>query len=247
MYKLAQHDWNDVVYDNFYMSVTTFNLHIQVTAEPSYKLDISHVIIALQDSVVAMARLKGFFRLTTLIGLDEQLIGQLDFGNNDGPSDKRITSVPSESTHFFNVNQSDSSLGDSGRIPDPYDPKFIITYDFYGKAIDTKEIFTTVLEGLAISAQIGRNKECSGLEASSLSGIAALSISKSLDNSKQLLYSAVTKALLILVTAVMVPQRKFKEVEFSLLYDGSKFAEGYIFRVVTAHNGTGGIPTSEQA
>ncbi len=219
------------------MSVTTSNMYIDVTKTSSDMLQVGHVVIALQDSVISMARLSGFYRLTSLISLDGQAVGQLDFANNDEPPNQGDLK---DASLLLNNNLSDSSLSTTGEIVDPFDKKFVIKYDFFGKAIDSKEIFTAVLDGLAISAQTDRDKECLFLESNSVSGTVAISISKDQSKPIELRYSAVTKLLLILVSGVIIPRRQFKEVEFFLWYDGINVAEGYMFKTAMANNGTGG-------
>ena len=239
MYRLAQVDWDAHIYKDLRMSVTFYNIWILIANSPSDRLQVSHIVIGLQDSIITMARLNGFYRLSALISLDGQMIGQLEFGNNQSPSDN-VTSVSlqEDNSLLVNSNQSDGSSSNSGQIVDPNDPKFVITYEFYEKAIDSKEIFTVVLEGLAISAQFEPNEYCPVLEAHSLSGTVAISISQILGKPTLLRYSDLTRSLLILVTGVIVSQRKFKELDFSISYDEVQIAEGYLFKVTSANNGT---------
>ena len=239
MYRLAQDDWDAHIYKDVHMSVTVYNVWIVVACAPSDKLQVSHVIIALQDSTFAMARLNCFFRLSSLISLRGEMIGHLDFGKNESPSDNYTNvSVPEDTLLLANNNQSDGSSSNSGQIVDPNDPKFVITYEFYEKSIVSKEIFTVVLDGLATAAQFEPSDDCSVLEAYSMSGTVAISISKNLGRPAQLLCSDVTRSLLIIVTGVIVRQHMFKELEFSVSYDGVKIAEGYLFKVTLANKGT---------
>ena len=247
MYRLAQFDWDLFIHGDIPMSATTYNIWIIVGSVPSEQFKVSYAVIALHDSIIAMARLPAFFRLSALVSLDGQRIGHLEFGKKDSPSDSDTSISSAEDTLLIvNNNQSEGSWSNSGQIVDPYDSKFIVTYDFYGKAIDSKEIFTVALDGLAISAQFKASEDCPVLEASSMSGVAAISISKVLGVPTQLRYSDVTKSLLILVTGVIVPQRKFKEVEFSISYDGFKIAEGYMLKLALGENVTKGIAASKR-
>lgn len=239
MYRLAQDDWDAHIYENLRMSVSVYNIWILVAIALSDRLQVGHMVIALQDSIFAMARLNGFFRLSALISLDGQTIGHLEFGKNQSPSDNDTSvSFPADTLLLVNNDQSDGSSSNSGQIVDPNDSKFVITYEFYEKTIDSKEIFTVVLDGLATSAQFEPSEDCPVLEASSMSGTVAISISRILSEPTEMRYSDLTKALLILVTGVIVQQRMFKELDFSISYDGVQIAEGYLFKVALAKNGT---------
>lgn len=242
MYRLAQEDWDALIHTNIQMSVTTYNIWIIATRAPAARLQIGHIVIALQDSVVAMARLTDFYRLTALITLDGVTAGYLDFGNNQSPMDGNNTSsgVPKDDLLLINNNtdQSGSSVSNSGQVIDPYDPKFVITYQFFDQSIDSKEIFTVVLDGLATCAQFKPSDEYPVLEAYSVSGTTAISISKVLGRPTRLHYSDMTRSLLLIVTKVIVMERKFKELEFNIGYDGVRIAEGFMFKVTSANNGT---------
>lgn len=247
MYLLAQEDWDSLLYKNFRMSVTTFNVWILATRAPSDKLQFGHVVIALQDCIVAMARLKVFSGLSALISSSGQMVGHVEFGNNESPSNNESSvSFAKDTLLLVSNNPLDGSLGNSGQIVDPYDSKLVITYESYGKGIDSKEIFTVFLDGLAISAQFKSSEYCPVLEASSMSGTVAISISRILGEPLTLRYSAVTKSLLMIVTRAIVPRRMFKELEFSISYDGINIAEGFMFKLALANNGTGEVAASKQ-
>lgn len=239
MYRLAQYNWDAHIYEEIRMSVTFYNIWILAAGAPSDRLQVSHIVIALQDCIIAMARLTGFFRLSALISLDGEMIGHLEFGNNQSPSDNNTSvSLQEDSSLLVNNNRSDGSSINSGHIVDPNDHRFVITYDFYEKAIDSKEIFTVVLDGLATSAQFEPNEYCDVLEVHSMSGTVAISITKILGEPTLVRYYDLTRSLLIIVTGVIVRQRMFRELGFSISYNGLEIAEGYLFKVTLANNGT---------
>lgn len=245
MYKLAQEEWNDYIHEDLYMSVTTYNIWIIAASTPQHELQISLLVIGLQDSIIAMARLSGFFRLTVNLSLNGLVIGHLDFGRIETPP-YNVTSTGYTKEVLLSINkiQSNGSLSNSGQIVDPYDSKFVVSYTFYGKAINSKEVFTAVLDGLAISAQYKSEEHCSLLEAVSVSGTSAISVSQIPSFPTRLHYSDVTKALLILTTGVIVTRRRFGEVEFEISYDGIQIAEGYILKLALSNNSVGGIAAS---
>lgn len=245
MYKLAQEEWNDRIHEHLYMSVTIYNIWIFAASTTQIRIQISLLVIALQDAIIAMARLSGFFGLTVNICLDGPIIGLLEIGNNESPPDSiTTTSGTKDVLRLVNKNPSNGSLSNSGQVVDPLDSKFVISYTFYGKAINSKEVFTAVLDGLAISAQYNSQEDCSVLEAVSVSGTSALSVSQIPSFSTPLHYSDVTRALLILTTGVIVLRRRFGEVEFGISYDGIEIAEGYILKLALANNSTEGIAAS---
>lgn len=243
MYILAQQDWDAPVYRKIQMSVDTYNIWIVAAPTLADRLEVGHIVIALQDSVIAMARLQSFFRLSALISLDGEVIGHLDFGKNENPSNDNDTSVGFSEDNLLlinnnNNNRSDGSLSNPGQIVDPYDSKFVITYEFYDQSIDSKEIFTVILDCLAISSQFTPSEYCPVLEANSMSGTVAISVSNIPGEPAQLRYSDLTRSLLLIVTGVIVRQRKFKQLEFSISYDGVEIAEGFMFKVTMGSNGT---------
>lgn len=54
---------------------------------------------------------------------------------------------------------------DSGAFVDPEDKRFALAYAFEGSRISSKDMFTAVLDGLAIIAQIGPTPRCEQLHA----------------------------------------------------------------------------------
>ena len=246
MYKLAQDSWNDPLNEDLFMSVSLYNIWIFAASIPQHGLPASLLVIGLQDAIITMARLSAFFRLSVDLGLNGLVIGHLEIGNKETPPPDSVTGTSYTKDILLSVNetQSNGSLSDSGRIIDPYDSKFVITYAFYGKAINSKEVFTAVLDGLATSAQYEPKEYCALLEAVSVSGTCVISVSQIPSFPARLYYLDVTRALLILTTGVIVTRRRFGEMEFGISYDGIQIAEGYLLKISLLNSSVEGIAAS---
>lgn len=244
MYNLAQLPWDRTISFGMYLSLADYNIGITAVSLDPNQFSVSHVVIALQDTVTALSRLRAFFEVTCKVSLKGRLIGRLEIGHHEPVAGAGGGSGSGSGSNVAILNDSDvaggdASLSTAGQIIDPDDEKLAITYQLYGRIITIQEIFTAVLDALAISAQFEESAECHLIEAVSVMGSCAISVAHSIGQPLEMRYSQATRTLLLLVNEVMVRQRRFGEMWFQVSYDGGVVGEGYVLKVNQVGNATG--------
>ena len=249
MYKLAQYSWDVPIIDQLEYSDRRYDVLILSSPEqgpspvkqPS-QLQNCHVIIALYEVLLTMAARAIFCELFVDLLVNEKQVGNMNIFqwggfDGDGHADDILTLTTSNSTEYISVLN-----GESGEIVDPDNNNFKISYAFYGQHINSQEIFTATLDGLATAAEFNRESKCDVIYATSVLKTCAFSITKNIGlQASQLSYAQVTAALRLLTVGVMLERKMFGEMEFALEFGGIQVGEGNVLRVSSASNATEGI------
>ena len=109
-----------------------------------------------------------------------------------------------------------------------------VDWKFDGRNIHTIEIFTTILDAMISTATEGPNSERSYIFGVSLSGNTALSIhelSNLPSQSRKLTNSLIRESLLLISKYVFQRQRRFIELDFTIIEFKRRIAEGFFLKI----------------
>ena len=135
-----------------------------------------------------------------------------------------------------NSTSSGSSMADdSGIVIDPEDLKFSISWIFDGRSVPAQEVLSSVIDGIATVAPYETDAQCAYITGVSFSGNVVFHIGQSLDAT--LLCGQISKAYIYL-SIVILKNRKFMEMDFTLRYDGKTIGTGHVLKMSVAgsHN-----------
>ena len=204
------------------------------------KMQAQHVILGLYQAGVAIARGNSFTQLNAVLYMKELKIGWFEFrperAAQHGSSEvEHLT--PLNSAHAYN--RTAIIMADSGRIPDPYDKKFFITYQWDGVRIKAQDIFTVMLDGFAIAAEHNNSDLDAYIPAArSASGETVLSTWTVGEKGNQhMTWSLLKKALFLVWDSLILGYEgnkvKFEGVTFGLEYEGQAIGAGRMLRFDT--------------
>lgn len=244
MYELALKPWDEPIFTQIAEQVRDYNL-LMMFFNPGVPraplLRVLHCVAALRRAVLLMSDGVLFNQLRCRILIWSQQIGALTIAPLDDIKFARTSLNLTDVTDDTATNISALNLNaDSGQTIDPYDHQFVINFRFYGKPIKSKEVSLGILEALATAAPFSKNAECKELEALSPGGECAIII-ESVTNDVKFTYGWAARALKLLYDQIIVPRKRFGDVYLELKYQGQKFGELRMLRIVDALNGTDAI------
>ena len=177
--------------------------------------------IGLYTTMLDIAALSRFCEVHATLSQHQRLIGLLFIEKTPSPT---LEQAGINATSLL-LDTDSLQTYPSGRIVDPNDPNFEIGYTYSGARLNSKDVFLGVLDALATAAQFGRLTFFESLNAVSPSGACTISIAAIQSSTFRVTYNFVTKALLFMITEVMVYLKKFGEVTLQLEWKGSAMAE----------------------
>ena len=144
------------------------------------------------------------------------------------------------------VNNTSILNANSGVIIDSADTRFRISWSSDGNLIPVQEMFSSIIDGMATTAQYDYDSPCSHITGVSFSGNVAFHINGY--SGQTLLCRQISRAYLLLMVRVIARERQFREMEITLYFDGETIGGGYVLKIssVEGHgsNRTEGTATS---
>ena len=153
MCMLTQLDWNDYVYHSIAIANPSHSTEVGIGIwEPTGRgvIKVQHMVLALYDTGVAIAQQQKFFKVLSKISLNDVEIGWIRFQPKEHLKD--ADSYLSIDAVFPNNTVSVTAKGDTGRVVDVMDQKFNVRYTWDGVKIKSQDLFTAMLNALAITA-----------------------------------------------------------------------------------------------
>ncbi len=268
MYDLANRRYADTVHAMVAGELPGFDMVIlfinPALASAPEQLQIKHCVAALYRAVVVMTEGVKFCHLRSHLSLMGQEIGAMSISPLVDPPPRlgvgegRNTSSLSDAVAAVrrgNDNDTETTLGngtltivdadltaDSGRARDPENPEFTLSYYFFGTRIQSKEVSMAVLEAMATAAPFDTNLECKQLLAISAEG-GCVFVIESVDGAAGMpfTYGWATRALKVLYQGIIVPQKRWVDVDVELMWNDEKFGEMRMFKGGKGEIGSGGV------
>ncbi|KAL8689374.1 MAG: hypothetical protein Q9218_004943 [Villophora microphyllina] len=191
--------------------------------ESLYNLTFGAIMLALWDGMFAMSGWDRFESSVIEIFIHEHMIGKvwitrysdaLDAGskatnNRDGDS----IIEPPDNSSVANI-ANDRNDGESGRYIAPGHPELSLVYDFDGPKLNSKDVFTAIIEGMIIVAHDGSKKPFDYLTSVSASRQCALHLRQVRKSTSAT--GLMAAASLEMLADLVVKKRRFQTVEFAL-------------------------------
>ena len=254
MFGLGLQQWSGSV-DLSRLTITTSpESHVMLSIfSDSPELQPGHIIIALYNTVSTMyAQRPGFDKLNCGIFLRKRRIGLFYMTPTSprpvlsGSQDDTVYEWDGIEGVVSVVNNTSILKANSGVVIDPADTRFRISWSSDGNFIPVQEMLSSIIDGMATTAQYDYDGPCSYITGVSFSGNVAFHINGC--SGQTLLCRRISKAYILLVALVIVKERQFREMEMTLYFDGETIGEGYVLKIssVEGHgsNGTGRTATS---
>lgn len=225
MYELSKHPWDDVLQRAWVTCELGYGLVISL--KTSRFLQTRYMILSLYQSVLAMTEARpGFYRLKTEINLFEKDIGRIEFKKVGDPWHEIDTIESDDST--ANGNSTVLTVLQTP-IVDREDQKFIIDWQDDGANIPVGHILFAAFDGLATVAQYDQDTSCGGIHGVSVMADAVLFLGPYHDQS--LPCGRIRRALLLIVTEIVIGKKSFCGMEFGLKIDGTQVGQGYLLKM----------------
>ena len=233
MYQLATHfQWNEL----WPRAITTFALvnrgvWIKVNKERR-ELRTFHVIFALYFTLITLVSRSPFLQYHTDMYQSTRLIGGLAVEEIPETSSLNISIgaidyiSPSNATTPDSTSYS-SSLGTTIVLED-----MNITYHYVGARINSRDLYTAVLSGLADAAKAGMENICAELHAYSNSGDLVFWINGEEEAMHPFTFKAVTHLLRAIVLDMTLEQRRFAEINFLVRNGTEGIASGFVSKLL---------------
>ncbi len=130
----------------------------------------------------------------------------------------------------------------AGIASDSDDLKLTIEYK-YGGVVSRRDLWTSVLDGMATAAQYDAGARCTFITAVSISGNLVFHVN---EVSNHILSCDMAMKTFCLVALISIRRREYKEQKISLFHNERKFAEGYVLNLGKAALEGGGEPISNE-
>ena len=227
------------------LQTTTFSLAdrgIWIRVERDRRqLKTFHIVFALYATITNMIARSEFCVYAAEITQSGRVIGSLDIEPIPTATtlDTSVEAIDYIST--TNITTSDStshSLG-LGRTIDLSD--MTITYEYVGDRINSKDLFTAVLSGLADAAKARMDTVCTGMEAVSQDLNLVFWIDPVDQNIKPFRYKAVTRIFRSITVDMTLVQRRFAEISFFVKNGTDLICTGFIGKLPPPGNGTASV------
>ena len=242
MYELANDfQWNGVWRRPGHFSVVDSGIWIRVQIE-GRNLRTFHVIFALYYTVITMiSNIGAFCQYGTDMYQGNLLLGRLGIEAipTATPLNTSIGAIDYIST--TNTTTSDSTSLSSGLGRTIELPDMNITYDYVGARINSKDLYTAVLSGLADAAKAGMDTICTELHAYSQAGNLVFWLDGDDQATQPLTYESVTTIFRSIVEDMTLRERRFAEINFAVLFGEDGGASGFIAKMPLQGNDTAGV------
>ena len=211
------------------------------------RLRVQWAVLALYHSGVEIAQSSQFYELDAAIYLDDLEVGWLDIRPKSARgSDSHLLALSSDC-----ANGTIMVTADSGKIVDPDESGFAVTFSFDGVRVKAQDIFTTVLDSLAIAAEHNdANTNAYIPAARSASGDTVLSTwTVGKGESADMTWARLKRALIMLSKLLMKPQQghkpRFEGLSFGFVYEEREIGAGRMLRFDQDSESSGGTATEK--
>ncbi|KAI4266798.1 MAG: hypothetical protein LQ337_008660 [Flavoplaca oasis] len=241
------HGWNELIFPHPFAEAISSPPHstIDITIQPApgettTRMRYSHLFFALHEAISIMSQ-EVFAPLSIYIHVHDILIGMLSIQGL--PPQNTLYNIPNTlpSSDILPANSSLTANDDSGTYLDPHN-RYAIPYSWSAPRINSKDIFTCIMEAIIIIAHDGAARSFQYLNAVSVSGNVALHVKGiSAPGEEKDMGLVVVKPLLVKVAGLFIQQRRFDTLDFAyeeVRERGERVRrfEGWFFKV-----GDGGV------
>lgn len=206
------------------------------------RLEVRHAVLGLYIAGVAIAQGSKFYELEVSLFVGEEEVGWLEFQPKSGVlQSSDVTYLPSLDSNHANG----TLTADSGKVIDPDDRSFAVTYSWDSVRVKSQDIFTTFLDSFAIAAQYNNIDPDAYIPAArSASGDMVLSTWAIGEGGKaDMTWARLKKALImiwnLLITGHKAQKARFEGLMFGFEYGGKSIGAGRILRFDNENDGTG--------
>ncbi len=223
MYTLSQYDWNYIIPSDADDSEEDDNLGIVIGTSSAHP--------AAQNQLKNGYAILGLYELLTTMVLDrdcyeveaELKLRGYEVGNIRVLAVLKMNALPNPSLSAPESGGPASSLkSDSGSIGDDLGFRITYTYDSAYR-INSQDLFMAFLDGLATAAEPNEQRSCELMYAvgpPSATGQAVITISS--EDHRTLTYKSITTALYLVWTEIILPGRRFGDLDLEIYYVGIK-------------------------
>lgn len=191
-----------------------------------------HAISALYRSLFAIVETNAYCVVTTTLILQGQKIATLKILPAFPAPVDAIVRVSNDTT--ASPIPTNSARDSSGKIASDVDSRLIMSYQYDGARVDSRDIWTAVLDDIVETAYNGANSTFSHIDAVSASGDAVyhMHTTAGVGTCK---YWYMAEALRLMFIKMVISKR-FQEVKLEIEYDGKTIAEGWLLKMKRAQN-----------
>ena len=247
MYQLATHfQWNEL----WPRAITTFALvnrgvWIKVVKERR-EMRTFHVIFALYFTVITLVSRSPFLQYHTDMYQSTRLIGGLAIEEVPETTSLNISMGAIDYISTSNATTPDSTSYTSGLGTSIALPDMNITYRYVGVRINSRDLYTAVLSGLADASKAGMDHICAELPAYSHSGDLVFWIYGEDFAMHPFTFKAVTHLLRAIVLDMTLEQRRFAEINFEVTNGTEGIAYGFVRKLPFQGNGTTSVEAARR-
>ena len=200
-----------------------------------------HVALALYFTIITMISTSPFHQYGADMYLGIRLIGRLSIEpmpttTHMNTSIEGIDYISTINTTLLDSTSYSSGLGRTIVLPD-----MTIDYEYVGARINSKDLYTAVLSGLADAARAGMDTICPELHAYSEAGNLVFWIDGNDQATTPFTYKEVTNLFKEIVDDMTLEQRRFAEINFTVKRGDVGIASGFIGKPPLQGNVTAGV------
>ena len=203
-------------------------------------LPAEYAVLGLYQVGVAIAQGNQFYQLDATISIDSSMVGWFEYRSYTGaPQQSPNSSLQRLSPRIGS--EVSQLYADSGRIFDPDEKNFLLTYQWDGLVIKSQDIFTVLLDGFAIAAKHnGSHLDAHIPAARSASGDIVLSTWTVGDKADpDMSWGRLKRALLLIWDFLILGYRgrkaRFGGFMFELQYKGKNIGAGRLLKFDTGN------------
>ena len=236
MYDLAFAGWEGTIpsgFEAFTKEVNAVKVAFGSLAQPGdqYQLQNKHVALGLLRMLNWLAERDYFCFTRASLSVYRHQVGQMAIGRRapETLAGLNVVNVTQTASGSLPSPIKGRGLTAKGKIVDPEDSDFVITYEMVGKSISCQALFNTALNAMAWSAVLDNDEECTNFAGVSPSGEVTYQINSSPRGTKRLLLTFI----LVRTALKLLPERLYEagicgEVNFHFIYEGEKLGGGSI-------------------
>ena len=246
MYNIANlYEWNAT----WHARTTTFSMEarnsVWVRVERELRrLETHHVALAIYYIITQMAERRAFYEYGADLYQVRRLMGGVivEPSLEARPLNTSIDAVPYADTTNITAVDSTSQSPSLGRTI--FFKDLTVTFHYTGGRINSQDLFTAVLGGLADAAKAGIDTVCTRLYAVSRARNLVFWIDGDEESEQPLTYGAATDILKGIAVDMTLVHRRFAVITFIVRNGTDQLATGYIGPLPVQGNGTASAATS---
>ena len=205
-----------------------------------------HVVFALFFTVITLVSRSPFFQYQTDMYQSTRLIGSLAIEKVPETTPLNISIGAIDYISTSNAMTPDSTSYSSGLGTTIVLPDMNITYHYVGARINSRDLYTAVLSGLADAAKAGMANMCTELHAYSHSGDLVFWINGEEEPMHPFRFKAAAHLLRAITLDMTLEQRRFAEINFTVKNGTEGIASGFVSRVPFQGNGTASVEAARR-